>query len=418
MTTIKAFTIFLLTLPWAAFAQPAGQALLAIGPVFVKNKLAQKPLHQEAIVSAGDQLTTLKGGYLHLRMLDGSLLVVRPESTLEIEVFQYDPSTPAQGRIRYTLINGTSRSVTGAIGQANKEAFRFNTPVAAIGVRGTDFTATTDAKQTRVSINQGAIIVANLSAQCSAKDFGPCTANSLILEAGGKVGFAEVNSLGLTPRLRFDMENSPSQKSTTPIAEPIALNTGKATLVQELATQTQAAPTAPTVFIAPPPLIVPFVHWGRWNAALTNIEGPTVAEVSALGHPLQLANWLFGIGVEKMPERLPQTGQANFNLGNSDAFLRTADGKLQDAKLLNGSLAVNFNTSQFRVATDVRAQNQTYSLYAAGPVEFRGYLMADPAQSNAQINTVLHADLNRAASLLTKPLSDGGTLLGAIAWHR
>lgn len=406
MTIIKSLTIFLLTLPWAAFAQPAGQAMLAAGPVFVKNKLGQKPLLKDAIVHAGDQLITLKGGYLHLRMQDGSLLVLRPESTLEIEVFQYDPSTPAEGRIRYNLNNGTSRSVTGAIGQANKEAFRFNTPVAAIGVRGTDFTASTDTAQTRVSVNQGAIIIANLSAQCSVNGFGPCTANSLLLEAGSKVGFAEVNSLSSVPRLRLDMENSPSQKSTTPIAEPIALNGSNTNLAQEIATQAQVAPS------------VPFVHWGRWNSALTNVSGATVAEMTALGQPVQLANWLFGIGVEKMPERLPQSGQANLNLGNSDAYLRTADGKLQGAKILNGSLAINFNTSQFRITSDVRAKNQTYSLFAAGPVEFQGYLMADPAQSNAVINTILHANLNQAASLLTKPLNDGGTLLGAIGWQR
>lgn len=412
MRTINALTIFLLIFPWAALAQPAGQALLSTGPVFVKNKLGQKPLLQEATVSAGDQLITLKGGYLHLRMQDGSLLVVRPESTLEIDVFQYDPSAPAKGRIRYNLVNGTSRSVTGAIGQANKEAFRFNTPVAAIGVRGTDFTATTDADQTRVSVSQGAIVIANLSAQCSAKAFGPCSANSLILEAGGKVGFAEVNSQSLVPRLRFDMDNSPSQKSPTHVPEPIALNASNANLVQQLATETETrtpTPTAPNV---------PGVHWGRWNSALTNIQGATIAEITALDYPLQLSNWLFGIGVEKMPERLPKAGQANFNLGNSDAYLRTADGNLQSARLINGTLAVNFETSKFLINTDVRAQNQTYSLYAAGPVEFRGYLMSDSAQSNAQINTVLHADLNRAASLLTKPLTDGGTLLGAIAWQR
>lgn len=420
MNAIKTLTIFLLFLSWSAFAQPAGQAVLATGPVFVKNKLSQKPLLQDAIVHAGDQLITHKGGYIHLRMQDGSLLVVRPESTLDIEVFQFNPAEPALGRIRYKLLNGTSRSVTGAIGQANKEAFRFNTPVAAIGVRGTDFIASTTDEQTRVSVSQGAVVIASLSALCQANSFGPCTANSMLLEAGSKFGFVEVNSLNALPRLRFDMENSPSHKTPATVAEPIALMENNKTLARDLATEpVSAAPViAPTKPVAALPLVEPVVHWGRWNSVLIGVAGPTIAELTALGQPVQLANELFGIGVTKMPERLPQSGQASFNLGPSDAYLVTPDGKFQAASLLNGTLAVNFQTSKFRINTDLRAQNQTYQLYAAGPVEFRGYLMSDPAQSNAKINTVLHADLNHAASLLTKPLSDGGTLLGAIAWQR
>lgn len=412
MGKIKYITATVLALLMAAhpsltLAQPIGQVLLAIGPVFVKNTQTQSPLQQAQHVQAGDQLLTGAGGYLHLRMQDGSLLVVRPDSTLDIEVFDYDPAAPAQGRIRYKLQNGTSRSVTGAIGQANKDAFRFNTPVAAIGVRGTDFTATTTAEQTRVSVNQGAIVIASLSAQCLANAFGPCAQDSLLLAAGTSGAFAEVNKQSILPRLRFELENNPNPNPKPPSypAEPVTRNQDSTPLVNDLATEASLVPA-----------INPVVRWGRWDPALSGVGDATIADLA--GHPIQLANWLFGIGVAALPERLPSGGQISFNLAKSDAYLRTPEGALQSASLLGGTLGVNFSSAQFNINTSLRAQNQTYALYAAGPIEFRGYLMADPAQSNAVIHTVLSADLSQAASVLTKPLADGSTLLGAMAWKR
>jgi hypothetical protein len=390
----------------AASAQPVGKVLLSIGPVFVKSKQMQTPLQQAQQVQAGDQLHTGTGGYLHLRMQDGSLLVVRPDSTLDIEVFDYDPAVPAQGRIRYKLQNGTSRSVTGAIGQANKDAFRFNTPVAAIGVRGTDFTTTTTAEQTRVNVNQGAIVIATLGENCQANAFGPCSLNSLLLVAGTSGTFAEVNKQAL-PRLIYEFESHPNQKQPSRPTEPMTRNLELTPLVTDLPTETSVLPVINTQ-----------VKWGRWDPNLVGVSGATITDLQDKGHPIQLANWLFGIGVEAMPERLPSGGQISFNLGPSEAYLRSTSGALQSANFLNGTLGVNFSTAQFLINTDLRAQNQTHSLYAAGPIEFQGYLMADPAKSNAVIHTVLNANLTQAASVLTKPLGDGSTLLGAISWQR
>lgn len=402
--------LLLLALPLAVVAQEAGQVLLVIGPAYVQNKAGLKPLQQGASLSVGDRILTRQGGFVHARMKDGGLLALRPESALDIEVFDYDPTAPAQGRVRYTLLNGVSRSVTGAVGQANKEAFRFNTPIAAIGVRGTDFVTATNSEQTRVSVNQGAIVIASLSPQCSASGFGPCTSNSLLLAAGLNGGFAEVDVRNPTPRLRQDIENSPSQKSPAHPSEPLAMLEDKRALPSGLG---DPPPPAPAPALPPAAL-----YWGRWDATLQNVPGPTLKELQAQGQPIQITNWLYGLGVEKLPERLPQSGQVSFTLAGGDAFLRTAAGQLQSARLLGGSLGVNFGTTQFQVDTNVFAGNQAYQLYAAGPVDPRGYLLADPARSNAQIDTVLHADLTQAGSLFTKPLADGGTLLGAMAWRR
>ncbi len=387
------------------YAQEAGKVLLAIGSALVQDQQGQKPLQVGGTVSVGDIISTQRGAYVHIRMLDGGLLAIRPESKLTIEVFDYNPASPASGRVRYHLHHGVGRSVTGAIGQANKKAFRFNTPLAAIGVRGTDFVVATTGEQTRVSVSQGAIVIAPLGTQCSATEFGSCAVNALLL-AATTPGYAELDIRQPVPRLRQDMENSPDQQMPAHPSEPSSLNEDKRSLAASLPPLVPAT-VAPSV-----------VYWGRWNPDLQNVNGATIEELAALGKKPRLANWLFGLGVDNMPARLPKSGQVSFNLYGGDAYVRTTAGLMQPASLLGGSLGVNFSTSQFQVNTDVRALDQTHQLHAAGPVEIRGYLMADPTRSNAVINTVLGEDLTQAGSLFTKPLDNGSTLLGAITWRR
>lgn len=400
----------LAVLPAVAMAQEAGKVLLVIGSAFVDHQGSQKPLQADAHINVGDRILTRQGAYVHIRMKDGGLLAIRPESALSVEVFDYNPASPSAGRVRYNLQSGVSRSVTGAIGQANKEAFRFNTPVAAIGVRGTDFVVATTAEQTRVSINQGAVVVAPLGSQCQASGFGPCSANALLLTAGANMGYVELDIRNPVPRLRQDIGNAPGQKTPAHPSEPLGLLDNNRTLPSTSSTVPDA--------VVVPPVIPSQVHWGRWNDKLENVTGATFAELTAQSHPIQLSNWLFGLGVDKMPDRVPQTGQFSFNLAGGDAYLRATAGQMLPASLVGGSLGINFGTGQFQVDTSVRALGQTHALYAAGPVDYRGYFLSDPDRSNAVINSVISADLTQVGSLFTKPLSDGSTLLGAIAWRR
>ncbi|HRD85646.1 MAG TPA: FecR domain-containing protein, partial [Rubrivivax sp.] len=53
--------------------------------------------------------------------------------------------------------------------------FRLNTPLAAIGVRGTDFIVQTTDQGVRATVADGAIVVGALGGACSAAGLGPCT---------------------------------------------------------------------------------------------------------------------------------------------------------------------------------------------------------------------------------------------------
>ena len=65
-------------------------------------------------------------------------MLIRPRSRLVIEDYQHrgDPDTD---RSFLRLVKGGFRTVTGVIGKDNRDAYRVSTPVATIGIRGTDY---------------------------------------------------------------------------------------------------------------------------------------------------------------------------------------------------------------------------------------------------------------------------------------
>ncbi len=119
----------------------AGQAVFVHGDTFVRSiKGADAPLRRGDLVNAGDTVVTAAKAMVQLRMSDGTLISIRPDSQFRIEDYQYE-NNATRDRSFYQLIKGGFRSITGAIGKHNKKAYGVKTPVANIGIRGTDYVA-------------------------------------------------------------------------------------------------------------------------------------------------------------------------------------------------------------------------------------------------------------------------------------
>ena len=134
-------------------------------------------------VRVHDQIVTSTNGHVHIRFVDDALLSVRPDSRLEITRYDYDPARPALSTVKFDLIEGITRAISGKAAKAARQRFRLNTPIAAIGVRGTDFTVSAKAGSTRALVNEGSIVLAPFSADCRADAFGPCGTNSIELSS-------------------------------------------------------------------------------------------------------------------------------------------------------------------------------------------------------------------------------------------
>lgn len=85
-----------------------------------------------------DVVTTGTGSFVILELDDGTEMTLRPNS-----VFRIDDYAGGEGeeRMRLNLFQGGLRTITGEVAGRAPEAFELRTPVASIGVRGTDFSA-------------------------------------------------------------------------------------------------------------------------------------------------------------------------------------------------------------------------------------------------------------------------------------
>lgn len=130
--------VLLLTTPaLPAFARTAGTVELLEGRVLIidaKNRMQRIAPNDEIL--EGQTIVTGRDGELHVRMIDGALIAVRPDSRLKIE--RYRAEGGDDDGAFFELIKGAMRSITGWIGQNRKENYRIRTITATIGVRGTD----------------------------------------------------------------------------------------------------------------------------------------------------------------------------------------------------------------------------------------------------------------------------------------
>ena len=127
----------LVALPSLA-AEPAGKVAAVAGQVTAEGADgAVRFLAQDAPVFSGDVISTGPGARVRIVFTDSSVIFLRPLSRLVVDEYRHT-GDPQQDRSNFTLMRGGFRAVTGAIGQANTDSYRIDTPVATIGIRGTD----------------------------------------------------------------------------------------------------------------------------------------------------------------------------------------------------------------------------------------------------------------------------------------
>ena len=129
--------ILLLPVSASAFAI-AGHIQFTAGEVKILNaENIQRAAQKGASVDQGDTIITGASGVLQILMEDGGLIAVRPDTRMHIDAFKYTGKSGTDKSF-FSLLKGTFRSITGAIGKANHQAYKVTTPNATIGIRGTD----------------------------------------------------------------------------------------------------------------------------------------------------------------------------------------------------------------------------------------------------------------------------------------
>ena len=127
---------FILGTVSAALAN-SGTVILAKGVVTATDSTkSSRVLTKGAAVKAGDIVSTAQKSFAVIRMIDNTKLTLKPGTTIAVGVFSVEEGKE-EGCIN--LVKGGLRTVTGLIGKRKPEAFQVDTPIASIGIRGTDF---------------------------------------------------------------------------------------------------------------------------------------------------------------------------------------------------------------------------------------------------------------------------------------
>jgi len=178
-----------------------GEVSLVLGKAYLESAGGRKkPIIPGTLIRATDRIHTESNGHVHIRFIDQALVSVRPDSRLEIVRYDYNAEQPQQSTIKLSLEEGVTRSISGKGARAARDRFRMNTPIAAIGVRGTDFVVSASQTGVRALVNEGAIVLAPYSAECTADAFGPCASNAIEL-TDTSLQIIELDGSSTSPRL-------------------------------------------------------------------------------------------------------------------------------------------------------------------------------------------------------------------------
>ncbi len=117
----------------------AGQFQFVSGNIRVLSQAGLERVAAKGVrVAEHETIVTGRDSIAQLKMRDGATLVIQPESRATVEVFRYSGKEDGTEQFVLRIHRGGFRGITGAIGRTHKENFRIETPIAQMGVRGTD----------------------------------------------------------------------------------------------------------------------------------------------------------------------------------------------------------------------------------------------------------------------------------------
>ncbi len=145
----------LLAVPWAMAqsavsapldAQRVGTFKQVQGETWIGAADARRaPTPGEGLREA-ERVSTGQTGAASITLKDGTVLTLGPNTTVDLNKFQFDATTQ-KGNFALDLLQGSIRVVTGLLARINPDLFKISTPTAVVGVRGTDFIVETQAAQ-------------------------------------------------------------------------------------------------------------------------------------------------------------------------------------------------------------------------------------------------------------------------------
>lgn len=469
MKTLSARTcFFVVAAVAAAFAQPlyaqseatsdvVGEVTTIIGVADIKRRSGEGvSVRRGSTIRSGDRVETGSGAHVHILFIDGGMVSVRPLSRLRIEEYS-NYLANSRGAIKFQLEQGVVRSVTGEWGEAARDRFRLNTPVAAIGIKGTDFIVRADLIATQAAVVSGAIVMSPLEGSCVGT-VGPCNLDrSTMLTAdmhGKMLEFVQnggqvprlVPMLDLEARLGGDTVAARSSERTAPqtpansaapapsagklviaesVQKPVINQSLAGNLVEDKVLESDLSggkALAPT----PTPVIVPSVPddarlvWVR-NAANWNIPPNSIAErldaAEIAGRKAVVSNFFITLYRDQTTRATfsPEVASASFVLSEASASYSRPGIAYQPVAVSNGRLDVDFAKSSYATSLDLSGAFGQTKFQSTGKITAAG-LFQDMAVGQSMAGAFSY-DGKQAGYQFDKTVAIGN-VSGITLWKR
>lgn len=403
---VRVVGLFLAAVPAAAaWAQPPQAPVARVALAVGQAQRVGPGGHAESLelgsaIAELDRIVTGKDAMLMLVFADQARVAVRPDTELVIRRYRVDPAG-ADTHIQLDLIRGAVRQISGDAAHRQPERYRLNTPIAVIGVRGTDFLAKVGDAGVETYVHEGMIVVLPLAsgtaAGAASADVPLATlsagnaAQYLLVRAGGAierraVAPEDIESIFGIRLARADAAAArspaaPAARADDPVraalvaassaddpARPTAVDTR--TLVA-LASSASANPNPSqgSAELSAVPMPTRLV-WGRftdtadqpWRLALAYTQASAGRHVT-VGELGQFALWR-----DDPRASLDRglSGEASFALAAADARLISPQGVSSSVQVSNPQLAIDFDRMRFQTQLSLDTAGQPSRTLAAG----------------------------------------------------
>jgi hypothetical protein len=431
--------IVTLALPFIVFGvhadsnKPVGEAVFVSGEVWADAGEGRITLKSGNPLGVNTSLQTGENSFVYIRMVDGGFFILRSGSRARIVNYATDAVNPSNSRLRLDLEHGHARAISGEAARKSPESFRLNTPVAAIGVRGTDFTVSTNAEITRVTVSEGAVVVDKLSAGCSVDTLGPCRSNMaqilLSTDRQSLVVRRDESTLRRETLKEVDASNSPSIKlnslaysASTSLSDSLAerLRTASVSTIES-----SVVPQSTPVSSVPPPTInePQQIFWGRWRS-VSNLPNDT-SVIEGLSKNDGFSDWpIFSLWrTSTSPPVLPVQGQWNFQLSGHESYFLTGSAgnwTAQSAQVKDASLSIDLTKRSFTTQLTIFNQATSANLSAQGKVDSSGHFLWEFSQAgNMSVQGLIAgANGNQAGYIYSSQQGPNLWATGATFWKR
>ena len=403
-----------------------GEITTLIGRASVVDRTGQpRELQRGAAVHAGDLLETEASGHLHIRFIDGGLVSVRPRSRLHIEDYSRSDGT-RQGAIKFNLQHGVVRSVTGSWGEADRERFRLNTPVVAIGVKGTDFIVRAQGGKTQAAVVSGAIVMTPLS-EC-ANALGSCNGQQTVqlgAEMPGQMLEYDTSHGAAAPRLvpATDLEARLDPTAVALAAKNLKRSRGDLASdvehqmgdVYSTTAGNSLDPAAP-VLPADAPMVWVQNPFG-WNIAPNSIA-QRLDKAELAGRQAAVSNFYQTLYRDETTRNAYAggSGKASFALSEGSASYSTPDLAFQPVSIEQATFDVDFNKQRYTTQLDLAGSFGNSRFTASGQISPSGTFKQDTPGEQG-INGALSRDARQAGYLFHQQVGEG-VVSGATLWRR